>query len=87
LASLRKDNPILVYGVYTLLDKRNPNVFAYTRKMDNKRILVLLNFTSKPAIQNTGINLNDAKLLLSNYPGSIHASTLRPYEAAIYELP
>jgi len=87
LVSLRKDNPILVYGKYTLLDKRNPNVYAYTRTMDNKKILVLLNFTNKPARSNTAINLHAAKLLLSNYPGAMHTSTLRPYEAAIYELP
>jgi oligo-1,6-glucosidase len=87
LVSLRKDNPILVYGKYTLLDKHNPHVYAYTRTMDNKKILVLLNFTKKPAIPDTGINLNKAKLLLCNYPKSMHTSTLRPYEAAIYELP
>ena len=30
MVKLRKENPVLVYGKYTLLDKDNPDVYAYT---------------------------------------------------------
>lgn len=89
LTACRKQNPALTYGRYTLLDKRNPNVYAYTRELDGKKMLILLNFTSRAATVNTGIPLQKARLLLDNYEGSHAAasSSLRPYEAAIYALP
>jgi len=87
LVKLRKDHRVLMYGKYTLLDKRNPNIYSYTRELDGKKMLVLLNFTSKASMANTGIDLNKARLLLDNYSSTATAGLLRPYEAAIYELP
>jgi len=86
VVKLRKDNPVLIYGKYTLLDKDNPNVYAYTRELDGRKILVLLNFKDKPVSANTGIDLTEAKLLLGNYPTASPNGQLQPYEAAIYEL-
>jgi oligo-1,6-glucosidase len=83
---LRKENPVLVYGKYTLLDKNNPNVYAYTREYNGKKMLILLNFKSKPATVNTGIDLSKAKVLLGNYPSPSVNSQLRPYEAVVYQL-
>ena len=89
LTSLRKANPVLVYGKYTLLDKSNPNVYAFIREEGNQNLLILLNFSDSSAATEVSISA-DAKLLLSNYnlapaaadKGSI---TLRPYEAVIYK--
>jgi oligo-1,6-glucosidase len=86
VVKLRKDNLVFVYGKYTLLDKDNPDVYAYTREMDGKKMLVLLNFKNKPAKANVGIDLKNARLLLCNYPLSVKSYSLRPYEAVIYEL-
>jgi len=87
IVKLRKDNLVLVYGKYTLLDRDNPNVYAYTRDLDGKKFLVLLNFTSKVASFNTGLDMSNAKLLLDNYSNpSKGNNTLQPYEAAVYEL-
>ena len=44
MVKLRKDNPVLIYGKYALLDQDNPDVYAYTRELDGRKILVLLNF-------------------------------------------
>ena len=44
-----KANPVLIYGKYTLLDKDNPDVYAYTRELDGKKLLVLLNFKDHAA--------------------------------------
>ena len=83
---LRKDNPVLIYGKYTLLDKDNPDVYAYTRELDGKKVLVLLNFNDKPASVATGIDLSKAKVLLNNYSAPASSSAqLRPYEAAILQ--
>ncbi|MDB5062568.1 MAG: alpha,alpha-phosphotrehalase [Mucilaginibacter sp.] len=86
VVKLRKDNLVFVYGKYTLLDKNNPNVYAYTRELDGKKMLVVLNFSSKPAAFNTDINLSNAKLLLSNYQKGLNKGFLQPYEAAVYQL-
>lgn len=88
---LRKQNPTLVYGKYTLLDKNNPNVYAYTREGEGKKMLVVLNFTAKDAQCNPGINTSKAKVLLSNYKSSQAKNnatiiTLRPYEAIVFSL-
>ncbi len=86
LTKLRKDNRVLVYGKYTLLDKNNPDVYAYTRELNGTKFLVLLNFKSKPAAVHTGLNMHEAKLLLDNYSALVKGNTLQPYEAAIYQL-
>lgn len=84
---LRKDNLVLVYGKYTLLDKDNPDVYAYTREGYGKKMLIILNFRSHPSTAQTGIDLTHAKLLLDNYSDPSAVDTLRPYEARVYELP
>ncbi|HRH47918.1 MAG TPA: alpha-glucosidase [Panacibacter sp.] len=86
VTKLRKDNLVLVYGKYTLLDKDNPEIYAYTRELNEKKILILLNFKSKVATAYTGIDLSKAKLLLGNYATPSTGETLQPYEAVIYEL-
>ncbi|PTT01473.1 alpha-glucosidase [Flavobacterium sp. HMWF030] len=86
MVKLRKNNPVLIYGKYTLLDKDNPNVYAYTRELDDKKMLILLNFTSKNAAVKTGINTTKAKVLITNYSKPAKTTTLRPYEAVIIEL-
>jgi oligo-1,6-glucosidase len=84
---LRKDNLVLVYGKYTLLDKDNPDVYTYTREGYGKKMLIFLNFRDHSAMATTGIDLTHAKLLLNNYPDAPSSDTLRPYEVRVYELP
>ncbi len=86
LIQLRKGNLTLVYGKYILLDKNNPDVYAYTREMNGKKFLVVLNFKSKQATFHTGLNMSKARLLLANYINPSKGSTLKPYEAAVYQL-
>jgi oligo-1,6-glucosidase len=83
---LRHENLVLVYGKYTLLDKDNPDVYAYTREGEGKKMLILLNFKDHSAIAKTGIDLSGAKLLLGNYPDPPQKDSLRPFEAVLYEL-
>ncbi len=47
LVKLRKNNPVLVYGKYTLLDKDNPQGICYTREGKGKKMLVILEFFLK----------------------------------------
>lgn len=82
---------MLVYGKYTLLDRANPAVHAYTREGNGKRMLILLNFTGKPSATTTGLLLNGARMVLTTYTtapaGNVTASEvkLRPGEALVHE--
>jgi oligo-1,6-glucosidase len=86
VVKLRKETSLLVYGKYTLLDKNNPDVYTYTRELDGKKLLVVLNFKSTIAAVATGIDNSKAKVLLSNYSSHLPDGKLQPYEAIIYEL-
>ncbi|TRX42403.1 glycoside hydrolase family 13 protein [Flavobacterium restrictum] len=85
LAQLRKDNTALVYGNYALIDPENPSVFAYTRTLNSKTILVVLNFTAQEVAYKTTLKMAKSRLLLGNYPISKNkeSQTLRPFEAKI----
>jgi oligo-1,6-glucosidase len=88
LVKLRKSNPVLIYGKYTLLDRENPKVFAFTRELEGKKILVLLNFSAENATVNTEIDPKKYKIINSNYNylDLMKNSLLRPYEALIIEI-
>ncbi|HJW15602.1 MAG TPA: alpha-glucosidase [Flavisolibacter sp.] len=93
LVKLRNDNmQVLVYGKYTLLDKTNPKVYAFTRESEGQKMLILLNFSASPAQANIGLNLSHATMLLSNNneipiinKGKATFS-LKPYQAVVYKL-
>lgn len=85
LIHLRK-NPeyleTLVFGNFALLDPKNPDVYAYTRTSNQKRITVIANF--RP----TTIKFeHQAKALcLSNYLDTkLTITELRPYETIVFE--
>jgi oligo-1,6-glucosidase len=86
IVKLRKDNLVLVYGKYNLIDKNNPNVYAYTRALNGKKFLVLLNFTSKTVSVNIDIDISKAKMLIDDYSDASANGQLKPYEAVVYEL-
>jgi oligo-1,6-glucosidase len=88
LVRLRKNNPVLVYGRYQLLDKNNPKVYAYTREGDGMKFLILLNFSADKTQTHIGIPISAAKLLLSNDQRTQNSQILElnPYEACIYQL-
>jgi oligo-1,6-glucosidase len=47
--ALHHKYPALIYGKYTLLDKLNPDIYAYTGELDGNKFLVLLNFSNHQA--------------------------------------
>ncbi|MDO9374242.1 MAG: alpha-glucosidase [Ferruginibacter sp.] len=88
LVKLRKDNRLLVYGNYTLLDKNNTNVYAFTRESGGEKMLILLNFSAATAQAATGLNQANFELVSSNYKTTVLPKkgtpiVLRPYEALV----
>lgn len=86
MIQLRKGNEVLIYGRFSMVDALNPDVFAFTRELNGKKLLVLLNFKSRPAAVNTGLQLEKAKQLINNYPAAPFTGTLNPWQAIIFEL-
>jgi oligo-1,6-glucosidase len=86
MIKLRKENEVLIYGKFKLIDINNPDVFSYTRELNGKKMLIVLNFKNTTAKTATGIDISKAKNLISNYPATAADGMLRPYEAIIYEL-
>ncbi|WP_245446989.1 glycoside hydrolase family 13 protein [Mucilaginibacter celer] len=86
VVKLRKDNLALVYGKYTLLDAQNPDAYIYTRELDGKKLLIMLNFRDKPVDTQTGIDVSKANVLIGNYEHPSKDGKLLPYEAVVYEL-
>ncbi len=89
MVKLRKDNEVLVYGAYTLLDEDNEEVYSFTRTLDDQKVLVLLNFTDHesevtlPLIENTG------EILINNYEDLVtkaNTVNLKPYQAVIISI-
>jgi oligo-1,6-glucosidase len=88
---LRKQNKTLIYGKYTLLDKQNKQVYAYSRTLNGNTLLVLLNFSPQEAETSIPLSFHHALTLIDNYNTtfvmksntSIH---LLPYEAVVLEL-
>ncbi|MBT4883065.1 MAG: alpha-glucosidase [Glaciecola sp.] len=90
LNQVRKNNLTLVYGAYDLLLPEHTQVYAYTRTLDEDKILVLLNFSSDTVTLNIaelgGINMQHAQVLLNNLTELNIADgqvTLAPYQAVL----
>jgi oligo-1,6-glucosidase len=90
LNQVRKNNLTLVYGAYALLLPEHTQVYAYTRTLDEDKILVLLNFSSDTVTLNIAdlgdINMQHAQVLLNNLTDLNIADgqvTLAPYQAVL----
>ena len=86
LISLRKENEIIVYGIYKLLLPDDPDLYVYIRELNKKQWLIVCNFHDKT--RNFSCNCN-GKIKISNYKDTEKLNKikkLRPYEAVIYEI-
>jgi oligo-1,6-glucosidase len=86
VVALRKGHPVLTYGKYTVVDKDNADVYAYTRELNGRKMLVVLNFRDRAASLDAGVDWSKVKVMLGNYPVASRQGRLQPYEAVVYEL-
>jgi oligo-1,6-glucosidase len=92
LIQLRKQTPIIVYGTYDLILESDQEIYAFTRTLENDRLLIILNFTrNQPVFElPNSVSFSNKQLLISNYAvdevEDIRSLTLRPYEARVYAL-
>lgn len=91
MISTKKENDILIYGKYDLILEDNEQIYAYTRSIDNEKIVVICNLTDLDAVyEYKDIKLMYDGLLLSNYNVQPHEDrtsfVLKPYEARVYRV-
>ena len=91
LIQLRRKNKIFVYGSYDLILADHPQVYAYTRTLEEHKVLILANLTGKPArCEFKNLSVNSENLLLSNHAVPAHGDAskleLRPYESRVYAI-
>ena len=87
LIALRKTEEILVHGTYQLLLPEDEQIYAYTREWLGEKWLIICNFYEKFVHFSYK---GKGKTILSNYEQPeirvLEHITLKPYEAAIYQL-
>ncbi|EHY92307.1 MULTISPECIES: glycoside hydrolase family 13 protein [Staphylococcus] len=89
MIQLKKSDDVYTYGKFDLVDTNNEQVFAYTRTLDDKQVLIVGNLTD----QITSLNMPDYMsnhsnhILLHNYKDrAINMNALRPFEAFVLDL-
>ena len=91
MISMRKENPILVYGEYNLVLENHEQIFAYTRTLDKEKFVVICNLTALEAVYEYGdLLLSYEGLMLGNYEVEPHVTSsnfvFKPYEARVYRV-
>ena len=89
---LKKTNQVFTYGIYDLVMEDHPQIFAYTRTLEQQKVIVIANLSDKDAIvsKESGCTYKYEHLLLNNYVVKKHqpltSFTLKPYETRTYRV-
>ena len=86
LIKLKKSDDIYTYGEFNLIDDANENIFAYTRKLNNKTVLVAGNLTDHVASLNLPFEVEASQIKLHNYKNDLDITNMKPFEAFVTEL-
>lgn len=89
LVALRKENLTLVYGSYELLYPEHTQLYAYTRSLDDNKLLVLLNFSDQALEQSLSDNICLGDVLINNlstFSCEDNKIRLEPYQAIIFDI-
>lgn len=85
LIKLRKDHEIIIDGSYKLLLPEDENIYAYTRTLEDQKLLIICNFTKETLELPEELKVMKAQakdVMIRNYKNE--SESLRPYEAVVY---
>ena len=86
MVALRKDNLLLVYGNYEIIQEEHPTIYAYSRTLDDEKMTVLLNFSESESSISLPNFDHSKKVLINNYNEfsvDKNTITLKPYQAVV----
>ncbi|PLR82606.1 glycoside hydrolase family 13 protein [Bacillus sp. V33-4] len=91
LISLRKKLDVITKGDFNLIFKDHPKIFAYERRCENEKLVVLCNFSSDEIVIDDNKLLSEittGKLIVQNYKEVEAGSsiTLRAFETLVYHV-
>ncbi|MFK4333600.1 alpha-glucosidase [Bacillus sp. RC240] len=91
MIALKKEHDVLNYGTYDLLLEDDPQIYAYTRTLQDEKVIVISNISKEEAVYNESLfALERKRLLLNNYKVAEHEQittiTLKPYETRVYRI-
>ena len=86
MVALRKDNLLLVYGEYEIIQEEHPTIYAYSRTLDDEQMKILLNFSESESSISLPNFDHSKKVLINNYNEfsvDKNTITLKPYQAVV----
>ena len=86
MVALRKDNLLLVYGNYEIIQEEHPTIYAYSRTLEDEKMTVLLNFSESESSISLPNFDHSKKVLINNYNEfsvDKNTITLKPYQAVV----
>jgi alpha-glucosidase len=92
MIQLKKKNEVFTYGNYNLILDEHPQIYAYTRTMDNDKVVVFSNLSEELATfdDELDFSVDSDDLLLANIDVPDHdlvsKFTLKPYETRVYRI-
>lgn len=86
LIQLKKSHEIYTYGQFDLIDAENENVFAYTRQLEGKTVVVAGNLTDKQSSLTLPFDIDEDAIKLHNYNSQLDVTSLKPFEAFVAEI-
>jgi oligo-1,6-glucosidase len=90
LIALRHTMPVVAHGTFTMLLPEHPQVYAYERRLDDARLVVVANLSGEFATIGPDLDLADLDLILTNADRPQPAGNpieLAPWEAHVYATP
>ena len=87
LIKLRHESDLIVYGTYDLILDDDKDIYAYTRTLEDEKLVVYCNFSANTREVEVPAEFTDGKILISNYTDAKADKkiTLRPYEAVVLQ--
>ena len=87
LIRLRHESDLIVYGTYDLILDDDKDIYAYTRTLNNDKLIVYCNFSENTREVELPEEFTAGKILISNYNDAVVNTrlTLRPYEAIVIQ--
>lgn len=89
LLKIRKQHDVFVFGEFEEIEFNNPNLYIYKKTLENRSIMVALNFTESDQLFKASDIVNEYTVLINNY-ADLHRKEneliLRPYQGLILDI-
>ena len=90
MTQIRNENLVLVYGDYDMILDDHEQIYAYTRTLNEDKMLILLNFTDQKVQADLPESLKLGETIINNYPNNHFEGNnpvlMEPYQALVVQL-